>query len=949
MSDVQFGFVPIVNQSTTSSMPGLITAVAIWLLSTSIGLRATDAPPNRPARLAAELIRSETPQVIGHRGYSKLAPENTLPSFRRAIGARADLVELDYHHSRDGVPMVSHDANLERTTDAGIRWAGQSLTLGDRTAADLANLEAGRWFDPAFEGTRLPSLREALDLIQPSSTTLIERKGGDPATLIRLLNELGQVERVVVQSFDWEFLRACHQQEPRLVLGALGPPSEFQGRKLAKSEKQLDAKFIKAIRETGAQLAVWNKEVSAEGVALARREGLSVWVYTIDDPVQAADLVELGVRGIITNDPDPIRKALGRSPIESTLAPVERNIPTALPGHPGNIYIEGEPVEIELPKGMSGNPLLWKIRNVDGQVSGMGETSGTNPIVLPNLGIGWYRVEFLDSNLVAAGWTSAAVLARLKAPTPADSPICLDTALSWFARNDTASQTVHANLAALAGANWSRDRLRWGDVQPVADAYAPPGNYDQASDIQHRQGLRVLQVFHDTPRWARGKEDENGRFASDLRIAHRFCRNMGRRFQNQVLAWEPWNEANVESFGGHTLDEIAAWQKAAWLGFHASGAKVIAGYSALAAVPTWRQTESVLLNEIWPYFDTYNIHTYDWANSYDALWEPARIAACGKPLWITEADRGAQHDKKAPWYDLAPKLERLKAEYMAQSYSSALMAGADRFFQFVLGSYQEPNGVQFGLLRLDFTPRPAYAALAAAGRFLAGAKPLGRWQTSPDIYIHAFQAAPDGVASDVLVAWTELCADWDARGKAKAKPAWPAALKPVAVYDFMGRSLGSRWPDEIASAPVFVILPPGHASILPLTLPAPAATPPGPAAASPLVLQALFPKNTRVAIEDKPWSGGYAYRVKTGEKTKFELCFYNFSDAKAGLSVSTNAVPDGWRLSTSRWDFDLAPMERVTATVEITCPEGSAKDGWVVLRGKSATQPDTALAFRVLR
>ena len=59
--------------------------------------------------------------VIAHRGFSGRAPENTLPAFRLALAARADLVELDYHHSRDGIPIVIHDDTLDRTTDTTNR------------------------------------------------------------------------------------------------------------------------------------------------------------------------------------------------------------------------------------------------------------------------------------------------------------------------------------------------------------------------------------------------------------------------------------------------------------------------------------------------------------------------------------------------------------------------------------------------------------------------------------------------------------------------------------------------------------------------------------------------------------------------------------------------------------------------------------------------------------
>lgn len=905
------------------------------------------SPDMKPSPLsAAQVIQSSRPLIIAHRGYSKLAPENTLPAFRRGMASRADFIELDYHLTQDGIPAVLHDHTLDRTTDAKALWGGKEISLRDHRAADLARLDAGQWFAPAFAGTRLPTLKEALDLIQAGSMTLIERKAGEPRVLMDLLRAQGVLDRVVVQSFDWEFVRQCRPLEGRLVLGALGPPSSYQGRKLSDPEKVLNPQFIDAIQKLGAQLVVWNAAVTRESVSLAHQAGLRVWIYTIDDPAKARDLVALGVNGLITNDPETIRQALDSAAIDPPDPAVERALPHPLPGHPGNIYLEGEPVEVEAPAAALQSADTWRLRDIEGKIVGQGGFDRAKRLGVPVPGVGWYRVDFLNAQAESVAWTSAAVLAPLRAPTPADSPVGLDMAVSWFARGSSSNQQIHANLAALAGANWVRDRLTWREVQTGPDQWAPRGNYDEAADIQKAQGLRVLQVFHTTPPWA--GDGDTARFAPDLRRVYGFARAMGRRFVGRVQAWEPWNEPNVDTFGSHTMDEICAWQKAAWLGFKAADPKLIVGSSALAAVPTWQQTEGVLRNEARPYFDTYNIHTYDWAHGYRDLWEPARAAAGGKPLWITEADRGATHDKTAPWFDLSPRLERLKAEYVAQSYASALAAGADRFFQFILGHYVEPSSVQFGLLRLDYTPRPAYAALAAAGRFLAGARILGRWRPAVGIEGVAFQAFPDGIASDVLVLWCEREADWAERGQVTAPLAWPAALKPTAVFDFMGRSRNAQLPAVIGSAPLFVLLPRGQAAALPLEM-LPRTRSLEASSPSRLVLQSLFPPSARVAVQDKPWSGGFAYAVKPGNKMTFTLCAYNFGESALPCEARLEQAPAGWSLDAARWTWTLEPQGRATAVVELSCAVDGARDGWVVLRGSAPPQPEAALAFRVVR
>jgi glycerophosphoryl diester phosphodiesterase len=149
-----------------------------------------------------QLLDSARPLVIGHRGYSTVAPENTLPSFERTIAAGADLVELDYHHSHDGVPVVLHDSTLDRTTDATNRWGGKELKVSARTLAEMRGLQAGQWFHPSFPAVSLPMLSEALDVIQRGSVTLIERKAGDAATCVKLLRERDLINRVIVQAFQ---------------------------------------------------------------------------------------------------------------------------------------------------------------------------------------------------------------------------------------------------------------------------------------------------------------------------------------------------------------------------------------------------------------------------------------------------------------------------------------------------------------------------------------------------------------------------------------------------------------------------------------------------------------------------------------------------------------------------------------------------------------------------
>lgn len=258
-----------------------------------------------------KLLQAPRPLVIAHRGFSRAAPENTLAAFREALDTQADLVELDYGHSRDGTPVVLHDDTLDRTTDAASLFSRARTWLKDLSLRELARLDAGSWFHPRFAGERLPTLHEAIATILPASVPLIERKGGEAGSLIRLLEQNDWIDRVVVQSFDWPFLRECRELSPSLALGILGPPpSTLRGKIMDRREIFPGPELLGVVEDLNLQVIVWNRQVTPDAAAEVHRRGRKLWVYTIDRPAEARRLVKMGVDGIITNDPAIIRAAL---------------------------------------------------------------------------------------------------------------------------------------------------------------------------------------------------------------------------------------------------------------------------------------------------------------------------------------------------------------------------------------------------------------------------------------------------------------------------------------------------------------------------------------------------------------------------------------------------------------------------------------------------------------
>jgi glycerophosphoryl diester phosphodiesterase len=252
------------------------------------------------ASSALDRIGSSHVLVIAHRGNSRQAPENTLPSFVSAARLGVDFVELDYRHTADDVPLVFHDEHLDRATDALRHWPQTKIPLAGKTLAELRPLDAGSWFSPDFAGTRLSTLAEVLASM-PESCFMVERKSGSADVCVQVLQSCQAVDRVIVQAFDWDFLRECRRLSPSLPLGALGT------RQL--SDEQLDQ-----ARALGAAVIGWEAaSLGRDEIERIHAAGLKAWAWTVDDAEQAQRLIADRIDGLISNRPSIIKDLLAGS------------------------------------------------------------------------------------------------------------------------------------------------------------------------------------------------------------------------------------------------------------------------------------------------------------------------------------------------------------------------------------------------------------------------------------------------------------------------------------------------------------------------------------------------------------------------------------------------------------------------------------------------------------
>jgi len=245
-----------------------------------------------------------TPLILGHRGASAVAPENTLVAFEQAMRDGADGIEFDVRLSRDGVPVVIHDATLKRT---GL----SDRLVNQLTAAELSEVDVGSWFarkqpDAQFAGEKLPSLAQVFTLFGTNTGVLyVEMKcdAGEAAALASAvvdgIKEFRMTNRVIVASFDLNAIAEVKSIEAGIRTAALFEPKLSRPISTVRSVKMIDTGL-----DVGAdEIALHHTLASRRLTEKARREGLDIVVWTVDDPKWITRARSLDIKALITNDP----------------------------------------------------------------------------------------------------------------------------------------------------------------------------------------------------------------------------------------------------------------------------------------------------------------------------------------------------------------------------------------------------------------------------------------------------------------------------------------------------------------------------------------------------------------------------------------------------------------------------------------------------------------------
>jgi glycerophosphoryl diester phosphodiesterase len=238
------------------------------------------------------------PLVLGHRGASADAPENTLAAFRLALEQGADGVELDVWRCGTGEVVVHHDPETGRTSGVARRLSCTSL-------GELRGLDVGAWKDERFRGERIPLLAEVLEALPGAAINVELKASGLPdlglaRAVARLLRDARAEERCIVSSFDYATLAAFRLAAPAVACGVL-----FAADQRWRLREMAATRLLRphAVHPDAAL-------VTRDRVRRWTARGLSVNAWGADAPGEVERLRELGVTAVITDRPALARSAM---------------------------------------------------------------------------------------------------------------------------------------------------------------------------------------------------------------------------------------------------------------------------------------------------------------------------------------------------------------------------------------------------------------------------------------------------------------------------------------------------------------------------------------------------------------------------------------------------------------------------------------------------------------
>jgi glycerophosphoryl diester phosphodiesterase len=334
----------------------VVVAVTLAVSLGASPAAATDSPGPEAPQTAGKTV-----DLIGHRGARGLRPENTLPAFAEALSIGVSAIELDAGVSRDGVVVVTHDQvlnpDLARTADG--KWleaAGRPVTrytLAELKTFDVGRLNPSRDYAGNFlkqrpvDGTAMPTLKQVIDLVRRAGNDDVrldvEIKGNPekpemtlgPAAyaekVVQVVRDEGFADRASILSFDWRTLRRVREIAPDIPTVCLTIQRRFDNIRKGRPGPSpwtagldiddVDGSVPRLVQAAGCGVwSVYYKDLDSPQLAESHALGLKVLVWTVNEPSDMRDFIDIGVDGIVTDYPDVLRAVL-----------IEKAVPVAAP------------------------------------------------------------------------------------------------------------------------------------------------------------------------------------------------------------------------------------------------------------------------------------------------------------------------------------------------------------------------------------------------------------------------------------------------------------------------------------------------------------------------------------------------------------------------------------------------------------------------------------------
>lgn len=285
----------------------IIITLSILVAFNGISLYTTVSASRSPIQLFNQ------PKIIAHRGASSDAPENTIAAIEKAIEDGADAIEIDIRLTKDNVPVLIHDARLGRTTNDT-----QNRLVSSLTYAEIQQFDAGSWFSNEYIGEKIPTLEEAIKVIDHRADIFIELKDSNEDLLeyiIELAETYNVTNEIWILSFDESTLKSIKEKNEQIETVLL--IFTFFGNITSLSNNQ----FIDhiALEYT---LAANNPNY----IDLLQQANKKVYVYTVNDSTHITKINDLSIDGVITDLPIKAREIVYTSTTKSTYVNILRQL-----------------------------------------------------------------------------------------------------------------------------------------------------------------------------------------------------------------------------------------------------------------------------------------------------------------------------------------------------------------------------------------------------------------------------------------------------------------------------------------------------------------------------------------------------------------------------------------------------------------------------------------------